>query len=173
MEWLHEGNYLNKQLKRYNFFSHLVDQCSLERRGKICDETSEIPERKEIVNWNDMKDVFWTALATSDVDKHKYGSYPDQWNDKSPLIMIKEPYDFFFFFFMLVVWKHLTNVNQASSVFFFFSLKTNKNNYDLAVLLHVILSANSSHGTTVHLWTHKLVILHLKGHLLSQLDVSL
>lgn len=86
------------------------------QRENMWRDRSEIPEREEIVNWNDMKDVFWTALATSDVDEHKYGSYPHKWNDKTPLIMIR---NHMIFFFMLVVWKHLTNVNQASSVFFF------------------------------------------------------
>lgn len=66
------------------------------QRENMWRDRSEIPEREEIVNWNDMKDVFWTALATSDVEEHKYGSYPHKWNDKTPLIMIKEPYDFFF-----------------------------------------------------------------------------
>lgn len=58
-------------------------------------DRSEIPERKEIVNWNERRFLDGTSI-TSDVDKHKYGSYPDKWNDKTPLILIKEPYDFFF-----------------------------------------------------------------------------
>lgn len=50
-------------------------------------DRSEIPERRELVNQNDMKDVFRTALVGSIGDKHKYGSYPDKLNDKTPLTL--------------------------------------------------------------------------------------
>lgn len=114
--WLHEGNVLNKLLKQLNVYSYLVDQHSLEHREKICESKRQIwiPERRELVNWNYMNDVFRTALVESNSEKHKYGSYPYKLNDKTPLIMNEERYSFFV---MLVVWKHLTNVNQTVSFF--------------------------------------------------------
>lgn len=113
------------------------------RRYVTAKDRSEIPERRELVNWNDTKYVFRTPPVGSIGDKLKYGSYPDKLNDKTPLILTEEQY--IFFFVMLVVWKHLTNVNvkwkyvnQIASVF------QNKINSELAVLLQVILSAKNN-----------------------------
>lgn len=133
----------NRNGQTFTYIWWIDGVLNAERRYVTAKDRSEIPERRELVNWNDTKYVFRTPPVGSICDKLKYGSYPDKLNDKTPLILTEEQYNFFFV--MLVVWKHLTNVNvkwkyvnQIASVF------QNKINSELAVLLQVILSAKNN-----------------------------